>query len=1181
MTEARHKAQTIEDGLHSPIAFEYADATARLAAGPFELYDVNKFALQLDTGQIYRLTDISGIWTTIGGSGSGSGVYGPETSTNNAIVLWNGTDGYYIKDSSILTDGYNITGVGTINGISFEIHGDRHESGGLDEISISGLLGEAEDPQKTTIRVNSGSDIGSRSRLNFIQGTNVTISAVEDIGNNEVGITINSSGGGGSISGPETSTNNAIVLWNGTDGYHIKNSNLTIDGYNISTVGYIDFATNVAPDYLEGRIFFDSTDHTLSVMQGLDDVTLQLGHEMYIRVVNKTGSIIPNGRVVYFTGEVQGNRICVALAIAIREHIEHVVGVTTMDIPINEEGIVTTFGVIHGIDTSDWIAGECLYLSPTNPGELTQTAPATWSLHIGATLNSANNGSIFIYLRGASELGQLGDVINDASDGYYLGKQDSYWIGKPFVSDVLTAIGSSPSFDTIYVDGYDGYQVDVANIYAIIKEPTGFPISGGNGESIYSIDDGYRRFTISPTGDSYDIYLRGTKHTISDTRSVIWDNIEGIHFFYFDLYDVLKETHDEMLIASLIKGDGVLVSYIYWDATNSVSLLLAEERHGVQMDGATHAFLHTNFGAQYGSGGGLSSFTADGSGALATHAQFAAEHTVLYDEDLALNTATSLQIVTLPAEIPIYYRSGASGNWRRKTADTYPLIYSGTAGYTGASGRCPYNQWTGTVWQLSEVDQGSFFLVHYYATGGTRQPIIGIQGQTQYSTVTAARAGAYTEIAAIQGVIRLLAKEEVKLGTVIYQTSSTYANVPKARIRTVDTGGNYIDFRYSSVTGVGSTGLTNEYPDNLFRIYDDLTLTGKIAFSAGSITTGQVRTATMPDRNITLGTDDYAIHDNVAAEISTITEKTSPISTDLLLIEDSADVNNKKKVQISNLPSGFGDIDIDGYTLTAEVVKWTDDGYNVRMIASTEMTESYDVYLPPKQAVASNQVLTNNGTGTLSWESQIVGTPVTYQISAIAGQTSFTLPNSAYANDVLMLVNGVAISPTYYSVNGADITYSDGYLDDGYSIVFHYFTAGFPLGIAPYMTIPRTTITAAATWQSINSWALTTLVPVDNSIISVGFEMRVEDGYTNTVCMPRPGTGTIFRNDSGTDILTNTDDGYSQSTSVSWQKTLIEAGSVLEYRLSFSGGSNVLMEALGTTTGTRIISGYLWLGSLL
>lgn len=56
------------------------------------------------------------------------------------------------------------------------------------------------------------------------------------------------------------------------------------------------------------------------------------------------------------------------------------------------------------------------------------------------------------------------------------------------------------------------------------------------------------------------------------------------------------------------------------------------------------------------------------------------------------------------------------------------------------------------------------------------------------------------------------------------------------------------------------------------------------------------------------GTDNDAIHDNAASEISAVTEKTTPVSADLVLIEDSADSNAKKRVQVGNLPSTF-DVD--------------------------------------------------------------------------------------------------------------------------------------------------------------------------------------------------------------------------------------------------------------------------------
>ena len=52
--------------------------------------------------------------------------------------------------------------------------------------------------------------------------------------------------------------------------------------------------------------------------------------------------------------------------------------------------------------------------------------------------------------------------------------------------------------------------------------------------------------------------------------------------------------------------------------------------------------------------------------------------------------------------------------------------------------------------------------------------------------------------------------------------------------------------------------------------------------------------------------DAAALHDNVAGEIAAITEKVTPVSTDLLVIEDSAAANAKKRVQVGNLPGGSG-----------------------------------------------------------------------------------------------------------------------------------------------------------------------------------------------------------------------------------------------------------------------------------
>ncbi|MFA5759163.1 MAG: hypothetical protein WC942_07415 [Clostridia bacterium] len=115
MSEARHKAQTISDGLHAAISFEFANAAERLSAGPFENYDIYKLAIQFDNESIYILTQIEPPnWhlVTMTSSSSSSGIFGPDNTTNKAIAVWDGTDGYYLKNSvGIITDDGYLQGV--------------------------------------------------------------------------------------------------------------------------------------------------------------------------------------------------------------------------------------------------------------------------------------------------------------------------------------------------------------------------------------------------------------------------------------------------------------------------------------------------------------------------------------------------------------------------------------------------------------------------------------------------------------------------------------------------------------------------------------------------------------------------------------------------------------------------------------------------------------------------------------------------------------------------------------------------------------------------------------------------------------------------------------------------------------------------------------------------------------
>lgn len=195
MVGARHKTQTIAEGIHTPISFEYANEAARLAAGPFESYDKNKFALQLDTNTIYVLTGTAPI---VWGSVSGSSISG-----------------------DLDMDGYDIVDVGTVDGVDVSSHAGRHESGGADAIEIA--------------------DLGT-SEVNVL-----LVLQPDGVG----GVVWSVPPRGGDVVGPAGATDNAVALFDAGTGKVIKNSLVTIDGSgNISTPGTVD-------GYALGSEFYD------------------------------------------------------------------------------------------------------------------------------------------------------------------------------------------------------------------------------------------------------------------------------------------------------------------------------------------------------------------------------------------------------------------------------------------------------------------------------------------------------------------------------------------------------------------------------------------------------------------------------------------------------------------------------------------------------------------------------------------------------------------------------------------------------------------------------------------------------------------------------------------------------------------------------------------------------------
>jgi hypothetical protein len=293
-----------------------------------------------------------------------------------------------------------------------------------------------------------------------------------------------------------------------------------------------------------------------------------------------------------------------------------------------------------------------------------------------------------------------------------------------------------------------------------------------------SINDTTKTLTVTPTGASFTVYVRGVKHILTSAQATQWTDANGLHYFYINENGQL--THTTTFQIELLT-EYAFCSILYWDQATQKHIYWGDERHGIYMGTYTHIYLHSTRGAQWDRDLALLNFSVDGDGSLAAHAQFTAEGGVMWDEDIKFTHPAQSQI-------PVLYKLGTT--WKKKAADSFPVIYSGTAGYLGA--RLPYNLNSGGTWSLAEVDSNKFVLVHVFGTNDIDNPIVAIQGQAQYISKSAARLGATTELESLSD---LPFAEFIPLGSVIFETQNSYTNAVKGRIVSTDLGANYEDKR--------------------------------------------------------------------------------------------------------------------------------------------------------------------------------------------------------------------------------------------------------------------------------------------------------------------------------------------------------------------------------------------------
>ena len=305
--------------------------------------------------------------------------------------------------------------------------------------------------------------------------------------------------------------------------------------------------------------------------------------------------------------------------------------------------------------------------------------------------------------------------------------------------------------------------------------PTGEPMGHTDRtQSIISFDDASRTFSISPVAASFEIWTKGVKRTITDTRQVTIPDTTGLYYIYFDPDGILQYRTE-----FFDWPNDCVTAYVYWNDVTNDAPFVADERHGIVLDWQTHEYLHRTRGAAIANGFGATNYIVNGDGSLDSHMQIDIASGTFFDEDLQVdivNTNTPVantwdQDLAGPARIPMFYINSAGG-WVIDTPTNFPV----------KMGTLPkYNLYSGGVWTTPDIDNNKFGITFIIATNNINYPVIGIIGQNSHANQGAAEAVDFSEL----NLAGFPVVEMRPLYKLVYECKASYTNSVNARLKSI------------------------------------------------------------------------------------------------------------------------------------------------------------------------------------------------------------------------------------------------------------------------------------------------------------------------------------------------------------------------------------------------------------
>jgi hypothetical protein len=190
----------------------------------------------------------------------------------------------------------------------------------------------------------------------------------------------------------------------------IRNDNSVVTDYIDFNVGAPDSAVNV------GRLHWNGG-YTLN-LDMTPNVNQAVGESQYYYI--KASGAITKGQLIMFDGAVGSSGVLQGKPATGVTNGQLIMGVAAESIPLNGFGLISSFGLVRGFNTSGapygetWADGDILYYNPSFAGGLTKTQPLAPVPHVvvAAVVNAATGGSGSVFVRVQAEplVSQLSDV---------------------------------------------------------------------------------------------------------------------------------------------------------------------------------------------------------------------------------------------------------------------------------------------------------------------------------------------------------------------------------------------------------------------------------------------------------------------------------------------------------------------------------------------------------------------------------------------------------------------------------------------------------------------------------------------------------------------------------------------------------------------------------------------------